>query len=80
MSQVSADRIRDIAWASGDERRRCFTRGHLECESCGTCACADENTLDSTEYPSGRVRVSTDKRRRSLCRECRYQANQMLNF
>lgn len=73
MQETRADRIARIAWNRGDQRSRCVPEAHLMCDHCRVCACSGPDELDPTEYPTGRVRVTTDKNGRTLCRECRYQ-------
>lgn len=70
-----------IAWfaAIGDDQRTRCDDGHLECQRCRSCACADPDEIDRSLYPAGRVRVTTDKKGRTYCRECRYQEDVLYN-
>jgi hypothetical protein len=61
-----------------DTRQRCETL-HLVCEDCGRCACDEVRDLVA-EYPSGRVRVVTDKQGRTLCFNCRYERDELGGF
>jgi hypothetical protein len=78
--QTRAERIYDEARARGDLRYRCSAEGHVLCEHCRECACIPEELLDPTEFPNRVFRVVRDKHGRSLCRECRYQSDEMGNF
>lgn len=78
--RTKGERIADEAFYRNDHRERCDAEGHLVCTSCGVCAClAATGELDPTEYPSGTVRVTTDKQGRTGCRECRYQEDVLGN-
>jgi len=72
---TGGERIAREAWRRGDHRLRC-EEGHILCVHCRGCACWKDD-LDPIEYPAGTMRVTTDNLGRTLCRECRYQHDEL---